>query len=771
MSLSTVCLVGNPNCGKTSLFNSLTGSKQKIGNWPGVTVEKKTGYFQHNQQTIQVVDLPGLYSLDNVENTAIDEQVTLDYLLTDSSSLIINIIDAVHLQHSLYLTLQLLELGKPMIIVLNMMDKLTATKQTIAVKQLAQRLKCPVVPIVAKQAKGLPKLRELVAKTLQKPAIPLPPQPYNSLIRQALLQLSEDSQTSISQWQAINLLEKDENSLLFSAYKNPHLAWITSLQQWAKEQATNITQQMGEDLDILIANDRYQFISQITQHVVSSEACSFTPLTEKIDNIVLNRLLGIPIFLAIMYLMFMFSINIGSAFIEFFDITAGALFIDTPAYWLAQINAPNWLITLVANGIGSGIQTVATFIPIIGCLFLFLALLEDSGYMARVAFIMDKVMGWVGLPGKSFVPMLIGFGCNVPAVMATRTLESQRDRLLTICMTPFMSCGARLPVYALFAVAFFPDNGQNIVFILYLTGILLAIITGIIMKHTLLPGKSSPFILELPDYHLPTLKAILIHTWSRLKGFIARAGKVIIVMVALLSILNSLGTNATFNNENTEQSLLSITGKALTPLFTPMGITQENWPATVGIFTGVFAKEAVVGTLDTMYSQLNTVAPQTNQQALEFWKTIYLAISTIPANLAELADGWQDPFGMSIDEINNQQTVATEHTFSTIYQLFGSSHAAFAYVLFILLYTPCLATLGAIFREANACWMWLVASWTLAIAYTTATVYYQLATLSKHPGYSISWVITLLGLWIIVLILLRRRANKQPFINHKIASA
>ncbi|MDE1462894.1 Fe(2+) transporter permease subunit FeoB [Spartinivicinus poritis] len=777
MSLSAVCLVGNPNCGKTSLFNALTGSRQKIGNWPGVTVEKKTGSYQYNQQTIKVIDLPGLYSLDGVENTAIDEQITLDYLLTDSQSLIINTIDAVNLQRSLYLTLQLLELGKPMIIVLNMMDKLASAKQTIDIKQLAQQLKCPVLPIIAKQSKGLPELKKLVAQALKQPTIPLPPQPYNKLILQAIQQIRPDDHPAISQWQAINLLANNEINNHFPAIIHTSSTWQTVLQQLAQEHTTNITQQMGEDLDILIANDRYQFINQLTQQVVATEESLSISMTEKIDNIVLNRILGIPIFLSIMYLMFMFSINIGSAFIDFFDITAGTLFVDTPTYWLSQIHAPNWLITLLANGIGGGIQTVATFIPIIACLFLFLALLEGSGYMARAAFIMDKIMSWVGLPGKAFVPMLIGFGCNVPAVMATRTLESQRDRLLTICMTPFMSCGARLPVYALFAVAFFPDNGQNIVFILYLVGILLAIMTGIIMKHTLLPGISSPFILELPDYHLPTANTVLAHTWSRLKGFIVKAGKIIIVMVALLNVLNSLGTDATFNNENTEKSVLTAAGKALTPLFEPMGINSDNWPATVGIFTGVFAKEAVVGTLDAMYSQLNaTTQSLDTPQPLDFWQKIYSALLTIPINLVSLADGLDDPLGMNIGETTNKEIAAEEQaiaaeTFSTIHHLFGSPHAAFAYVLFILLYTPCLATLGAIFREANTSWMWLVAGWTLAVAYTTATVYYQIATFAEHPHYSIGWLVTLTSLWIVVLMLLKRRVNKLTIINQHVVNA
>ena len=327
-------------------------------------------------------------------------------------------------------------------------------------------------------------------------------------------------------------------------------------------------------------------------------------LSDRIDRVVLNRVLGIPIFLAVMYAMFMLTINVGGAFIDFFDILFGTILVDGFGALLGRLGSPDWLTALLADGVGGGIQTVATFIPIIGCLFLCLSALEDSGYMARAAFVMDRFMRTIGLPGKSFVPLIVGFGCNVPAIMAARTLENQRDRTMTIVMAPFMSCGARLPVYALFAAAFFPVGGQNLVFGLYLVGIGAAVLTGLVLKRTLLQGETSPFIMELPPYHLPAIGNVMIRTWDRLKGFVLRAGRVIVGVVVVIAFLNSWGSDGSFGNQDSDKSVLASIGRAMVPVFQPMGIDEDNWPATVGIFTGLLAKEAVVGTLDALYGGL-----------------------------------------------------------------------------------------------------------------------------------------------------------------------
>ncbi|MBT5053380.1 MAG: ferrous iron transport protein B, partial [Gammaproteobacteria bacterium] len=368
------------------------------------------------------------------------------------------------------------------------------------------------------------------------------------------------------------------------------------------------------------------------------------PPSEVIDRIVLNRWLGIPIFLAAMYLMFTVAINLGAVFIDFFDILFGAIFVTASEQLLSSLGLPAWLIVLLSQGLGGGIQLVATFIPVIGFLFLCLSVMEDSGYMARAAFVIDRLMIGIGLPGSAFVPLIVGFGCNVPAVMATRALSKEDDRLMTIAMAPFMSCGARLTVYALFAAAFFKGQGQNIVFLLYLTGILMAIFTGWIFRKQIFQGQMSASYAEMPVYHVPVIKNLLLTTWFRLRSFVLRAGRTIVLVVVALSFLNSIGTDGSFGNEDTETSVLSVIGKSITPAFYPMGLTDDNWPATVGLFTGLFAKEAVVGTLNALYSGQVEGEPMTLLQAGE------AAAISVYDNASALGGALLDPLGLSLND-------------------------------------------------------------------------------------------------------------------------
>jgi len=354
------------------------------------------------------------------------------------------------------------------------------------------------------------------------------------------------------------------------------------------------------------------------------------------------------------------------------------------------------------------------------------------------------------------VPMIVGFGCNVPAIMATRTLESQRDRILTNLMNPFMSCGARLPVYALFAAAFFPVGGQNLVFGLYLLGIAIAVLTGLIMRHTLFKGESAPFIMELPAYHMPTLRGVFIRTWDRLKSFLFNAGKVIVPMVLVLNFLNALGTDGTFGRENSNKSVLSEIGRGLTPAFKPMGIEKDNWPATVGIFTGVLAKEAVVGTLDALYSQMATTDASVEKAPFNLEQALIDACLTVPKNLQDVADNLLDPLGLNIGTVNDVAVAASEQevnagTFAAMQQSFDGKAGAFAYLLFILLYAPCVAATAAIYRETNMHWTLFVVFWTTGIAYMTATIFYQSMTYSRHPDYSLVWITALIFAFLAVL--------------------
>ena len=469
-----------------------------------------------------------------------------------------------------------------------------------------------------------------------------------------------------------------------------------------------------------------------------------------------------------MYLMFMFTINFGGAFIDVFDGVAGAIFVDGLSEILISIGTPDFLRIVLANGLGGGIQIVATFIPIITALYLFLSAVEDSGYMARAAFVMDRFMRSIGLPGKAFVPLIVGFGCNVPAVMATRTLENERERKLTILMNPFMSCGARLPVYALFVAAFFPSNGQNLVFALYLIGIIVAVLTGVLMKRTILSGESSGFMMELPPYHMPTLKGILLRTWDRVRLFIKDAGQVIVIMVLVINVLSAIGTDGSISQQNSNNSVLAVISKSATPVFAPMGISEDNWPAVLGILTGVLAKEVVVGTLDTLYSQLarEDAGGNIDEEPFDFWLAISDAFATVPENLSGLADMFSDPLQMNVGDIHSLEAAAEAQevdnaTFGAMIKRFDGQAGAFAYLLFILLYFPCVATIGAIRREAGTPWAIFVAAWTTSVAYMTASGYYQISTFAQHPLFSSVWLSAMVILFIAFIYGLRQWAHNN----------
>ena len=751
----TVGVVGNPNCGKTTLFNVLTGSRQHVGNWPGVTVEKKTGEYSHANKLIELVDLPGTYSLEAADDqVSLDEKVARDYVASREADLIINIIDASNIERNLYLTSQLIEMRVPMILVLNMMDAVKQRGIKIDCDFLAEQLGCPVIPIAASTKEGIATLKSQINKAAITKPIPSVSISYAPALEHAIDAISPELIDSAIQhqcdlrWLAVRLLEDDTLAKQFAG--TALMSTVTQLQR-------GVELETDDEIDILAADARYGFVNNLIQGAVCrlNEVSRHT--TEKIDHIVLNRYLGIPVFLLVMYAMFMFTINIGSAFVDFFDQSVGALLVDGLSLVLTDFNFPQWLIVLITKGAGGGIQVVATFIPIIGFLFMFLSALEDSGYMARAAFVMDRFMRMIGLPGKSFVPMIVGFGCNVPAIMATRTLENQRDRILTNLMNPFMSCGARLPVYALFAAAFFPVGGQNLVFGLYLLGIAVAVLTGLIMRHTLFKGESAPFIMELPAYHLPTLRGVFIRTWDRLKSFLLNAGKVIIPMVLVLNFLNALGTDGSFGQENSNKSVLSEIGRGLTPVFKPMGIEKDNWPATVGIFTGVLAKEAVVGTLDALYSQLGATSEVLSDKApFNLGEALMAACATVPENLSAIADNILDPLGLNIGTVNDIASAASEqdvktNTFSAMQHSFDGKAGAFAYLLFILLYAPCVAATAAIYRETNAGWTFFVVFWTTGIAYMTATIFYQAMTYSQHPDYSLTWISVLISVFLLVL--------------------
>lgn len=719
--MTHVVLVGNPNCGKTSVFNALTGDNQRVGNWPGVTVEKKIGQFTLKNQIIEVTDLPGIYSLvSSKEGSSQDEIITANHVAFGEAEIIINVIDACHLERHLYLTSQLLELGKPIIVALNMMDLSKQQGISIDIESLSNLLHCPVIPIQAHKSVGITELKNAMLSPQQ----PIPfslkiPEPiYQALTKIETTLAERGIPKKLNSYLAFRLAEGD--SLL-----NHHFSFSIEF-DWP------------EDSDILLADARYQAIHNIVGRTQKKNMDARNHFTALLDRIVLHRFWSIPIFLGVMYAMFLFAINIGGAFQDFFSIASDAIFVQLPSWLLTDLHAPDWVIALVAHGIGQGINTTVTFIPVIAGMFFFLSLLESSGYMARAAFIVDKAMRFLGLPGKSFVPMIVGFGCNVPAIMGARILDSERDRLLTVLMSPFMSCSARLAIYAVFVTAFFPQGGQNIVFALYLIGILMAVLTGLLLRKTVFKGQAAPLILELPAYHRPTLLRLWKDSYSRLRYFILRAGKLIIPVCIILGILNAITLQGiTHGLVASPHSILSKIGQLLTPLFSPMGITQENWPATVGLLTGMFAKEVVVGSLNSLYLQIEHVG-HLSAGNFDFWSLLLQALETIPNNFRDLGNAFVNPIlaSVPIDEVAHPVYGIMSH-------YFVSKAAAFAYLLFILLYIPCVSTMAAIKQESNHKWMWFSILWSLLVAYTTAVLFYQVATFISHPLHCTIWISTI----------------------------
>ena len=752
-----ILTVGNPNSGKTTLFNGLTGSKQQVGNWAGVTVEKKTGRYQHNGDDFSLTDLPGIYNLDSANDAnSLDEAIASRAILTTPADIIINVVDASSLERSLYMTLQLRELGRPMVVVLNKMDVLKRQQQVLDLKALEKALGCPVVALSANNMERIGEFKSKLHKMLIQGVV----------VSDFLLDYGDDFEAAVEQLKPLFLHDEKLNSRAQSirVLENDTLV-IHTLSEEHKQQACAIRRQMLElvDPDIQVADVRYTFLHQLCQKVRRQEGRLSHSLTDKIDRVLLHRAIGIPFFFLVMYVMFMFAINIGSAFIDFFDISFGAILVDG-GHYLLDHHLPVWLVTIIANGVGGGIQTVATFIPVIACLYLFLAVLESSGYMARAAFVLDKVMQKVGLPGKAFVPLVLGFGCNVPAIMATRTLEQERERKLAAAMAPFMSCGARLPVYALFAAAFFPDNGQNVVFALYILGIVAAVMTGLILRNTLYPGASDSFIMEMPNYELPTIRNVVIKTWQKLKRFVFGAGKTIVVVVTILSFFNSLGTDGSFGNEDTSKSVLSHAAQVVTPVLEPIGVKADNWPATVGIITGIFAKEAVVGTLNSLYAP----ALDGDSEEYDLVGSLKEAVASIGDNLSALS--FSDPLGIEVGSLEDQTAVAEEQgvdqsVYGNIQSRFVSGAAAMSYLIFILLYTPCAAAMGAYVREFGKKFAGFIAGWTMLLAYTFASLFYQIADFALHPASSSFWIAFFIVINVGIYLLMKRQGKKQSHLE------
>lgn len=662
-TIKRIAIAGVPNSGKTTIFNALTGARQRVGNWPGVTVEKIEGSFPLRGTKVELVDLPGTY---NLSPDTEDQRVAEGVLREGEYDLILNVVDATNLSRNLFLTMDMLEHTNQMVVLLNMVDVAEAEGLDVNVEELSKRLNLPVIPIIG-------------------------------VNRQSVRD-------------AVNTLER--------------------LVELLPEHDSHATR--GEVMDTVA---KYAHIDTICRDVLQEKKDRSLNLTNRIDNIVMNRFLAIPIFLASMFLTFWFAIGLGSVFIDFFDILGGLFFVDIPAAILDSVAAPEWLTVAIAGGFGAGLQTVATFVPVVFFMFLALAILEDLGYMARVGVVADRFMRRIGLPGSAFIPMVVGFGCTVPAVMATRTLVTKRDRFMTIFMAPFMSCGARLPVYALFCVALFGSNSGLAVFLIYLSGLLMAILTGLMLKNTLFKGTPSHFVMDLPLYHSPRSSAVLKSAWIRLKGFLKRAGTIVVMAVFVLSMLNSIGVDngeVSFGNEDSQSSLLSTMGKGIAPIFEPMGISEENWPASVALFTGLFAKEAIVGTVNSLYSSLDMQAgdgeaADDEEGGLDIPGTVGEAFGTVGEGLVGVVSSF-DLLGVGLI-VEDGATVSEEiGADASVYQHIAKNFtifSAFAYLLFVLMYFPCLAVIGAARQEMGGFYAGVMAAYSTGLAWAVATLFYQ----------------------------------------------
>ena len=660
--MNTIALVGNPNSGKTTLFNALTGSNQRVGNWPGVTVEKKEGSIKFKDKQYTIIDLPGAYSLGSFSE---DEVVARDFILKGNPDVVINVVDATNIERNLYLTIQLLEMGAKVVVALNMIDEAKAKKIEIDINTLSQKLGVPIVPTIASKRKGIEELVskaiELMEKDVDYKAHISYGESIDKEIENIKKVLSSFDLDYPADWIAVKVLEGDPY-VLSKLEKDYNLSKSTLLKDLAEKE---------EDLELEVIDKRYEYINNITREAVKLPDEHIETLSDKIDKVITHKFLALPIFGLIMFIVFQLTFAIGEDFLGGYIGGLIEILGSGIENILISFNAPDWLISFFTEGIVGGIGTVLEFVPLIVVLYMLMGILEDSGYMARAAYIMDNIMRALGLHGKSFISMIIGFGCNVPGVMSTRTLENKKDRMISILINPFMSCGARIPIYLVFISAFFPDSGGLVLFSLYFLGILVALIMAKIFSKTLFKGESSYFIMELPPYRMPTIRNVLRNMWDNVSEFLVRAGTVIFFVVSILWVLAMLPVGV---EAYSQESILGKIGTLIAPIFVPAG--YGTWQAAVGLFSGIAAKEAVVAILGMVYAGVEEGSALVN---------------------------------------------AIQSAFTPL--------SAVSFMVMTLLYTPCAATLGAIKKETGSLkWTAFSALYSFAIAWLVSVLVYQVGS-------------------------------------------
>lgn len=699
-----IALAGNPNCGKTTMFNDLTGSSQYVGNWPGVTVEKKEGKLKANKQAI-IQDLPGIYSLSPY---TLEEVVSRNYLVTQHPDAMINIVDASNLERNLYLTTQLLEIGVPMVIALNMMDLVRKNGDKIDVAKLSQALGCQIIETSALKGEGSAEVAKAALTLAQRKSLAPKPLSFDPKLEETLSMIQKQIAGSCDpnnlRWFAIKLFERDEKAMEQLNLSAAVLDQIEALRQEAERE-------FDDDAESIITHERYQAISRILKTCYQKQQTKQRLTTsDKIDKIVTNRILALPIFALVMFVVYYLSIStVGTMMTDWVnDVLFTEIIPPAVEGWLTAANTAPWLQSLVLDGIIAGVGAVLGFLPQMMVLFLLLALLEDCGYMARIAFIMDRVFRRFGLSGKSFIPMLVGLGCGVPAVQASRTIENDRDRKMTIMTTTFIPCSAKLPIIGLISGALFHGSGW-VATSAYFVGIAAIIISGIILKKTkLFAGDPAPFVMELPAYHIPSVKGVLIHMWDRSKAFVRKAGTIIFLSSALIWFLSNF--NFSLQMVETPDSILASIGRVIAPIFAPLG--WGHWEAAVGSFAGLVAKENLVSVMAILYGF---------------------------AEVAENGDEMWSVFAQNFTMIS-----------------------AYSFLVFNLLCAPCFAAIGAIRREmGSGKWTWIAIGYQCLFAYVVSLIIYQIGNLLLGGTFGLGTVVGIILLAAMVYLMLRPNPEER----------
>ena len=705
----TIALAGNPNCGKTTMFNALTGANQYVGNWPGVTVEKKEGKLK-NQKDVTVTDLPGIYSLSPY---TLEEVVSRDYLLKEKPDVIIDLVDATNIERNLYLATQLLEIGIPVVIALNMVDLLKKNNIHINVKGLSSALGCPIVETSALKGTGLKEVVDEAIKCANQHRVPSKQMEFPKTVEKAVNEIEGFVPETISQenrrWYAVKLLERDSKV-------KEGLSLPASAQSRIEEIASNLEKAEDDDTESIVTDGRYQYIQKVVSANVKRSGNKMT-VSDKIDRIVTNRILGLPIFILTMFIVYYVSVTtVGTMVTDWTNDSFVGTIQGAVSDGLGNAGVADWLVSLVSDGIIGGLGAVLGFVPQMAILFLFLSILEDCGYMVRIAFVMDRVFRHFGLSGKSFIPLLISSGCGIPGIMASKTIEADNDRRLTIMTATFIPCGAKLPVIALMGgimTAYATGDYVAAGFItplMYFIGVVAVLVSAIILKKTKpFSGKPAPFVMELPQYHIPSVKTVLLHVWERLKGFIIKAGTILFLATVIMWILSSIGNTGSGIGfvEDSNDSIMAILGGILAPIFAPLGFGK--WQPVAASISGFSAKESIVSTMGVL------------------------------ANVAG-------------DDAEDTMIVG-----AAIKAWFPTAVAAFSFLLFNLLDSPCLAAISTMAHEMQSRkWFWFAILFQNIFAYVVTLCVYQIGLVVTGAGsFGIGTIVALILVAILLFLLFR----------------